>query len=105
MSVSEFKLFPPDRMGVEFPWQFWSIGWLALFKAFLWLAYEPVQDESMLYILGIRFLVNIVPLTIFAIGVWNMRRWAVWGLVVLSLANLLFFHRQSADVKGCCRTL
>lgn len=91
MSTIQFKFFPPDRMGLEFPWQIWSIGWLAFFKAFLWLAYEPVQDESVLHILGIRFLLNIVPLFIFAVGVWNLRRWAVWGLIVVSIANLFFF--------------
>jgi len=78
-------------MSTEFSWQIWSVGWLAFFKAFLWLAYEPVQADSVLRILGIKFMFNIVPLVIFALGVWNLRKWAVWGLVALSIANLLFF--------------
>jgi hypothetical protein len=86
-----FGLIPSERMDVEFPWQIWAVGWLALFKAFLWLAYEPVQDGALLHIMGIKFLLNIVPLLIFAAGVWNLRRWAVWGLIVLSIANLIFF--------------
>jgi hypothetical protein len=91
MGMTRLKFFPPDRMDLEFPWQIWSVGWLALFKAFLWLAYEPVQDPSILHILGIRFLLNIAPLFIFAIGLWNLRRWAAWGLIIVSIANLVFF--------------
>jgi hypothetical protein len=78
-------------MSTEFSWQIWSVGWLAFFKAFLWLAYEPVQADSVLRILGFKFMLNVVPLVIFALGVWNLRKWAVWGLIALSIANLLFF--------------
>ena len=91
MRMSHFSVFPSERMDPEYPWTIWAAGWLALFKAFLWLAYEPVQDPSVLHILGIRFLLNIVPLFIFGIGVWNLRRWAAWGLIIVSIANLVFF--------------
>jgi hypothetical protein len=75
----------------EFPWPIWAVGWLALFKAFLWLSYEPVQSGSLLTLLGIKYLLNMIPMAIFAIGVWNLRKWAMWGLIILSGANLLFF--------------
>jgi len=78
-------------MDKEFPWPIWAVGWLALFKAFLWLSYEPVQPESLLTLIGTKYLLNMIPMAIFAIGVWNLRKWATWGLIVLSLANLLFF--------------
>jgi hypothetical protein len=78
-------------MDPEYPWTIWAVGWLAIFKAFLWLAYEPVQDESVLRLLGTKFLLNTIPLVILAIGVWNLRKWAVWGLIALSVANLIFF--------------
>ena len=91
MSIRHFRIFPPARMSTEFSWQIWSVGWLAFFKAFLWLAYEPVQADSVLRILGFKFMLNVVPLVIFALGVWNLRKWAVWGLIALSIANLLFF--------------
>lgn len=30
-------------------------------------------------------------MAIFAIGVWNLKKWAMWGLIIFSVANLLFF--------------
>ena len=89
--MGTFRFFPPDRMDKEFPWPIWAVGWLALFKAFLWLSYEPVQPESLLTLIGTKYLLNMIPMAIFAIGVWNLRKWAMWGLIILSLANLLFF--------------
>jgi len=89
--MSQVKVFPSERMDPEYPWTIWAVGWLAMFKAFLWLAYEPVQDESVLRLLGAKFLLNTIPLVILAIGVWNQKKWAVWGLIALSVANLIFF--------------
>jgi hypothetical protein len=91
MSIRHFRVFPSERMDLEYPWMIWAAGWLALFKAFLWLAYEPVQAESVLRLLGAKFLLNTIPLVILAIGVWNLRRWAAWGLIAVSVANLIFF--------------
>ena len=91
MEKREFKIFPAERMLENFSWPIWAVGWLALFKAFLWLAYEPVQAESVLRLLGTKFLLNSIPLVILAIGVWNLRKWAAWGLIVISVANLIFF--------------
>ena len=91
MSIRHFRVFPSERMDLEYPWMIWAAGWLALFKAFLWLAYEPVQAESVLRLLGAKFLLNTIPLIILAIGVWNLRKWAAWGLIAISIANLIFF--------------
>jgi hypothetical protein len=91
MSISHFKVFPSERMDPEYPWMIWAAGWLALFKAFLWLAYEPVQPESVLRLLGTKFLLNTIPLVVLAIGIWNLRKWAAWGLIAISVANLIFF--------------
>ncbi|MGD2014689.1 MAG: hypothetical protein PVH37_15555 [Desulfobacterales bacterium] len=89
--MSQIRIFPSERMDPEYPWTIWAVGWLAIFKAFLWLAYEPVQEASILRLLGTKFLLNTIPLVIFAIGVWNRKKWAVWGLIALSVANLIFF--------------
>ena len=89
--MSDFSVFPSERMDPDYPWPIWAVGWLAIFKAFLWLAYEPVQAESVLRLLGAKFLLNTIPLIILAIGIWNLRKWAVWGLIALSVANLIFF--------------
>ena len=91
MSMSQVKIFPSERMDPEYPWTIWAVGWLAIFKAFLWLAYEPVQEASILRLLGTKFLLNTIPLVILAIGVWNRKKWAVWGLIALSVVNLIFF--------------
>jgi len=91
MSMSHFSVFPSERMDPEYPWTIWAAGWLAIFKAFLWLAYEPVQAESVLRLLGDKFLLNIIPLIILAIGVWNLKKWAAWGLIAIAVANLIFF--------------
>ena len=91
MSIRHFRVFPSERMDLEYPWMIWAAGWLALFKAFLWLAYEPVQAEAVLRLLGAKFLLNAIPMVILAIGVWNLKRWAAWGLVAISVANLIFF--------------
>jgi hypothetical protein len=78
-------------MDPEYPWTIWAVGWLAIFKAFLWLAYEPVQAESVLRLLGTKFLLNALPMVILAIGIWNLRKWAAWGLIGISVASLIFF--------------
>ena len=91
MSIGRFRLFPSERMDSEYPWTIWAVGWLAIFKAFLWLAYEPVQAESVLSLMGGKFLLNVIPLVICAVGVWNLRRWAVWGLIAIAAGNLIFF--------------
>ena len=92
VSIGQFRVFPPERMDTEFPWTIWAVGWLAIFKAFLWLAYEPVQPEpAVLRILGAKLLLGTIPLVVFAIGVWNLKKWAVWGLIAIAAANLLFF--------------
>jgi len=88
---NRFRYFPPERMNADFPWTLWAVGWLCLFKAFLWLAYEPVQTEAVLNLLGYKYTLNVVPLVIFGFGIWNFRRWAVWGIIAISIANLIFF--------------
>ena len=89
--MSHFRVFPSERMDPKYPWTIWAAGWLALFKAFLWLAYEPVQAESVLRLLGGKFLLNVIPLAICAVGLWNLRKWAVWGLIAIAAGNLVFF--------------
>lgn len=89
--MGEFKIFPPERMESKFPWILWAVGWLAFLKAFIWLAYEPVEPQNVLELMAAKNLINIIPLMIFGIGVWNLRKWAVWGVIILAIANLVFF--------------
>jgi len=100
VALSAFRFFPPERMDRDFPWPIWAVGWLALFKAFLWLSYEPIQPESILTLLGTKYLLNMVPMAIFAIGMWNLKKWAMWGLIILSAANLIFFVIYPQSLNG-----
>ena len=78
-------------MEPDFPWVIWAVGWLALLKAFIWLAYEPVAAENVLQLMAYRNLLNIIPLVVFGIGVWNFRKWAIWGILIVAIGNLIFF--------------
>ncbi len=91
MGISDFRIFPPERMETEFPWVIWAVGWLALLKAFIWLAYEPVQPQNVLQLMATKNLLSIIPLVIFGIGVWNLRKWAIWGILIVAIGNLIFF--------------
>ena len=90
MSKSEFRIFPSERMGSDFPWQIWAIGWLCIFKGIIWLAYEPSISDSIRTLLGYKYMLQIVPLIIFGIGIWNLRKWAVWGAIAICALNLIF---------------
>jgi hypothetical protein len=91
MEKSKFRIFPSERMSVEFPWQIWAVGWLCIFKGIIWLAYEPNLSGNLLSFFGAKYLLEMLPLTIFGIGIWNMRRWAVWGAVAVCAINLIIF--------------
>jgi hypothetical protein len=90
MEKSEFRIFPPERMSADFPWQIWAIGWLCIFKGSLWLAYEPNIPDSMLLLFGFKYMLEMVPLIIFGIGIWNLRKWAIWGMIIIAVINLIF---------------
>ena len=86
-----FVLFPKWRMFRGFPWPIWAAGWLAVFKALLWLATDPVVPSPLAERMAAKFLIMLVPFLVTGIGVWNLRKWAAWGLMVTSVLDLLFF--------------
>jgi hypothetical protein len=88
--MKRLKLFPAERMNTDFPWVLWAVGWLAVIKAFLWLAYEPVLPQALLRVMGFKLLLAAAPLVVCGVGLWNRRRWAVWGVAALAAAGLLF---------------
>ena len=91
MEKSRFRIFPPERMSVKFPWQIWAVGWLCIFKGIIWLAYEPNMSESLLSFFGAKYLLGMLPLIICGVGIWNTRKWAVWGAIVICAINLVIF--------------
>ena len=90
MEKSGFRIFPPERMVVHFPWQIWAVGWLCIFKGVIWLAYEPNLSDSLLSLLALKYGLEMIPLIVFGIGMWNLRKWAVWGAIVVAGMNLIF---------------
>jgi len=82
------KIFPAERMHIDFPWQLWAIGWLAVFKAILWLAYEPAVNDTILRLVGWKYLLGAAPFLVCGVGLWQRRRWAAWGLTLLAVVDL-----------------
>jgi hypothetical protein len=91
MEKSKFRIFPSDRMSLNFPWQVWAVGWLCIFKGIIWLAYEPNMSGNLLSFFGAKYLLGMLPLIICGIGIWNGRKWAVWGAAAVCAINLVIF--------------
>ena len=88
--LPRFRVFPDWRMASEFPWQIWAVGWLAIVKALLWLATDPVVPSPLAELLATKFLVMMAPFLLLGFGVWNLRRWAAWGLILIAAADIAF---------------
>jgi hypothetical protein len=88
---STFFVFPKLRMYTEFPWPIWAVGWLAIFKSIIWLSTNPTVASPLAEILATKYIITTIPFLVLGIGVWNLRKWAVWGLIILSVADFLFF--------------
>ena len=86
-----FHIFPAWRIYGQFPWPVWAAGWLAIFKAFLWLATDPVIPSPLAEQMATKFLVTMIPFAVLGVGIWNLRKWAVWSLLILSVIDLLFY--------------
>jgi hypothetical protein len=86
-----FVVFPSWRMQHGFPWTIWAVGWMAIFKAFLWLSTDPNVAGPTAEILAAKFICGTIPFAVLGVGVWNLRRWANWGIIGLAAADLLFF--------------
>jgi hypothetical protein len=91
MENSQFRIFPSERMDVNFPWQIWAVGWLCIFKGIIWLAYEPNLSDNLMIFFGYKYLLEMLPLIVLGIGIWNMRIWAVWGAVAVCAIDLVLF--------------
>lgn len=96
----DLKLFPAERMNSDYPWPLWAIGWLAIFKAVLWLAYEPAIPEAVLRWVGWKYLLGAPPLLICAVALWRRRRWAAWGLTVLAAVDLVVLAVAPASLQA-----
>ena len=86
-----FRIFPPWRMDPVFPWQVWAVGWLAVVKALLWMSTNPLVPSPLAGFMAAKFLVAMTPFLLLGLGIWNLRKWAVWGLMIAAIVDLAFF--------------
>ena len=84
-------MFPNWRMDQQFPWPIWAVGWLAVVKALLWMSTDPVVPSPLAGFMAAKYLAAMVPFLLLGIGVWNLRRWAAWGLLIAAVVDLAFF--------------
>ena len=89
--IAPFSIFPSWRIYGQFPWLIWAAGWLAIFKAFLWLATDPVIPSPLAEQMALKYIVTMIPFALLGIGTWNLRKWAVWPLLILSVIDLMFY--------------
>jgi hypothetical protein len=78
-------------MDQQFPWPIWAVGWLAVVKALLWMSTDPVVPSPLAGFMAAKYLAAVVPFLMLGIGVWNLRRWAAWGLLIAAVVDLAFF--------------
>jgi len=81
----------PHRLNMHFPWAIWLAGWIAVLKGVIWLSADPNIPQGQLIVLGYKYAALMVPFVIFGVGVWKIKSWAAWGLVLICAADLLFF--------------
>lgn len=86
----EFRRFPHDRLYMEYPWQIWALGWIAVIRSIVWLFMETHTDISPEILLWKHMLFTI-PFFILGIGAWNFRTWARKGLLIASLIDLFIY--------------
>jgi len=97
---SSFSFFPEDRLNMNFSWQIWFVGWLAVFKAILWLTTDPVMPAGDLQVLFYKHSLFTLPFLICGIGIWNKRKWAIFSIAVLCTLELLFFMIYPDTLKS-----
>lgn len=86
-----FTLFPEERLSPDYPFHLWIIGWLAILKACIWLFTDPLGPTDQLRIMGIRYLVMMIPLLILGPAMFNKKKWAVWGMITVCVCEIVFF--------------
>lgn len=84
------RFFPSERLETSFPWPLWAVGWLAVLRASLWLAWEPALAEPLVRLVGWKYLLGALPFLACAAGLWRRERWAAWGMIALAAADLAF---------------
>lgn len=97
---SSFRFFPEERLQADFSWQSWAVGLLLFLKTVLWFSTDPNIADDVLKILGLKYILFMVPSVFLGFGIWNLRRWAAWGILFLSVFELLFFLLYPASLSS-----
>ncbi len=79
------------RLYSDYSFLVWAIGWVALLKGVIWLSTAPNLPDAQLTVLGYKYAAVMIPFIVCGIGLWKMKRWAAWGLIVLCGGEILFF--------------
>ncbi len=93
------SIFPAKRTYIDYPWLVWAIGWLAVYKGLIWITTDPLAPDPVLKITGIKYLLFMIPYTVMGIGIWNLRKWAMQGVLILAAVELLFFILYSQSLS------
>ncbi len=83
-----FRVLPEYRLYSNFPWQIWMVGWIALYKSISWLIISPDIENALL---GYKYIILAIPYMVLGSGILNLRSWAVWGILFVSVLNILFY--------------
>jgi len=74
----KFQLLPYNRLDSAFPWPIWLAGWVLILKAVFWIATEADVTDQVSTILGIKYILFLIPFLIAGFGIWNFKRWAFY---------------------------
>ncbi|MBU0991174.1 MAG: hypothetical protein KJ737_01665 [Proteobacteria bacterium] len=90
-NTTSITFFPEDRLNPHFSIQIWAIGWLGILKSCIWIFTDPIGPDGILKTMGIRYLIMTIPFFCVSIGIFNKKKWAVWGMILVCVLEILFF--------------
>jgi len=87
----KFQLLPYNRLDSAFPWPIWLAGWVLILKAVFWIATEADVTDQVSTILGIKYILFLIPFLIAGFGIWNFKRWAFYLTCCLCVLEFIWF--------------
>jgi signal peptidase I len=85
---ARFSLSPEYDKLKEYPVAIWLLGLLAMVKSVFWLVGET---DVVSYFFLNKYILTGILYFVFGVGVINLRRWALKGLIALSVFDIAFF--------------
>ena len=100
MKTTQIEISPGNRLHEDFPAVVWGVGWISILKAIMWIFTSPVLDEHNLNILFYKYVICTIPFIVFGFGIWNLKKWAVWGLLIFCVFEALLFIFYPVTLKS-----